>query len=655
MIATRPPTPKRPPTSTGRIRAVLAAAVLAAGLAAAPVAAAGYIEPPILVDKVAAGELPPVAERLPDDPVVVSLDGDLSPGDHGGDLRMIMAKQKDIRMIMVYGYARLVGYDAELNLVPDILESIDVEEGRIFTLRLRKGHRWSDGEPFTTEAFRYYWEDVVNNEVVSPFGAPKVMIVDGEAPRVDFIDETTVRYSWSNPNPFFLPALAGARPLFIYRPGHYLKQFHARYTDGATLDALVEEARAQNWAALHHRKDHQYRSDNPDLPVLQPWMNTTWPPAGRFIFKRNPYYHRVDQAGRQLPYIDRVLVIISDNKLVPAKTGFGEADLQARYIRFDNYTFLKENEKTHDFTTRLWRTVRGSQIALFPNLNAADETWRALLRDVRLRRALSLAIDRNQINQVIFFGLAREGNNTVLAESPLFRSEYQTAWAEYDPDRANALLDEIGLDARDDDGVRLLPDGRPFEIVVETAGESTEETDVLELIQDNWREIGVELFTKPSQREVFRNRVFAGDAVMSVWSGIVNGVPTAAMSPRELAPTEQMQLQWSKWGQNYETGGEAGLPIDMAEVEELAALNEAWRVAADDAERERIWHRMLKIHSEQVFTIGILNGVPQPVVVNNQLRNVPREGIYNWDPGAYFGIYRPDTFWYTEARRKPIQ
>ncbi len=638
-------------TPTGLARTALAAAVLAA----VPVAAAGYIEPPFLVDKVAAGELPPVAERLPESPVVVTFDGDLSPGDYGGDMRMIMAKQKDIRMVVVYGYARLVGYDAGLNLVPDILESIDVEDGRIFTLHLRKGHRWSDGEPFTSEAFRYYWEDVVNNETVSPFGPPKVLIVDGEAPRIDFIDETTVRYSWSNPNPFFLPALASARPLFIYRPGHYLKQFHARYTDSATLDALIEEARAQDWAALHHRKDHQYRLDNPDLPVLQPWVNTTWPPSDRFVFQRNPYYHRVDRAGRQLPYIDRLRVSITDNKLVPAKTGFGEADLQARYIRFDNYTFLKENEKTHDFGTRLWRTVRGSQIALFPNLNAADETWRALLRDVRLRRALSLAIDRDQINQVIYFGLAREGNNTVMAESSLFRDEYRTAWARYDPDRANALLDEIGLDARDGDDVRLLRDGRPLEIVVETSGESTEETDVLELTQDNWREIGIELFTKPSQREVFRNRVFSGDAVMSVWSGIVNGVPTAVMSPREFAPTEQMQLQWSKWGKNYETGGEAGQPIDMAVVEELAALNEAWRVAADKGERERIWHRMLKIHSEQVFTIGILNGVPQPVVVNNQLRNVPREGIYNWDPGAYFGIYKPDTFWYTEARRKPIQ
>ena len=646
-------------TAARRLRTAVAAALLAAGLVAglgaAPLAAAGYIEPPFLAARVAAGALPPVAERLPDDPVVVSFDGNLSPGEHGGDMRLIMARQKDIRMVVVYGYGRLVGYDTALNLVPDILERVEVENGRVFTLHLRPGHRWSDGEPFTSEAFRYYWEDVVNNETISPFGPPKVLIVDGEAPRVEFIDETTVRYSWSNPNPFFLPALAGARPLFIYRPGHYLKQFHARYADGDTLQALAEEARAQDWAALHHRKDHPYRIDNPDLPTLQPWVNVTWPPADRFIFQRNPYYHRVDQAGRQLPYIDRLLVIIASNKLVPAKTGFGESDLQARYIRFDNYTFLKENEKTHDFDTRLWRTVKGSQFALHPNLNAADETWRSLLRDVRFRRALSLAIDRVQINQVIYFGLAQVGNNTVLRESPLFRTAYQTAWADYDPDRANALLDEIGLTERDDRGIRLLPDGRPLDIVVDTSGESTEETDVLELIQDNWRAIGIELFTKPSQREVFRMRVFAGEAIMSVWSGIVNGAPTPAMSPREFAPTEQMQLQWSKWGQYFETGGEAGQPIDMTAVQELATLNEAWRLAADLAERERIWHRMLEIHSEQVFTIGILNGVPQPVVVNNQLRNVPAVGIFNWDPGAYFGIYRPDTFWFTEARRQPAQ
>ena len=629
------------------------------GLAAiawsAPSPALELVEPTFLESAVAAGELPPVAARVPDTPKVVTFDGDRSLGAYGGDLRMIMAKQKDIRMMTVYGYARLVGYDVNLLLVPDILERIDIEEGRIFTLHLRPGHKWSDGAPFTAEDFRYYWEDVVNNETISPFGVPKVLLIDGEAPRVEFIDQTTVRYGWSNPNPFFLPALAGARPLYIYRPSHYLKKFHTRYSNQEDLEALAAEAKAKGWAGLHQRRDHQYRFDNPDLPTLQPWMNVTWPPTERYIFKRNPYYHRVDSAGLQLPYIDRVVIDIANSKLVAAKAAFGESDLQARYIRFDNYTFLKENEKKHDYATRLWNTVNGAQFALYPNLNVNDLVWRDLLRDVRFRRALSLAIARTQINQVIYFGLAREGNNTVLEESPLYKESYRTAWASYDPDQANALLDEIGLTRRDDDDIRLLSNGEPIEIIVETAGESTEETDVLELIRDNWRDIGIAMFTKPSQREVFCNRVYSGAAMMSVWYGITNGVSTSAMSPAELAPTEQTQLQWPKWGQFTETAGSAGLEIDMPAPARLAELNRAWRVAKDEAVREDIWHEMLKINSEQMYSIGILNAVPQPVIINNQLRNVPEIGIYSWEPSSYFGIYKPDSFWFTEARRGAAQ
>ncbi len=158
--------------------------------------------------------------------------------------------------------------------------------------------------------------------------------------------------------------------------------------------------------------------------------------------------------------------------------------------------------------------------------------WRELLRDVRFRRALSLAIDRDEINQVIYFGLGLPSNNTVLPHSPLYKPEYSTTWATTDIEQANRLLDEIGLSKRGDDGMRLLPDGRPMMIIVETAGESTEETDVLELIRDTWKKIGIELFTKPSQREVFRNRIFAGETMMSVWTGIENGFPSADMSPR---------------------------------------------------------------------------------------------------------------------------
>ena len=613
-----------------------------------PVAAAQakFLEPPVLEAEVKSGKLPPVAKRLPENPLVVKLPAGAQPGQYGGSLNMLIGRSRDVRMLVVYGYARLVGYDQSFQIVPDILESVEVKDERVFTMRLRRNHRWSDGQPFTIEDFRYFWDDVANNKELSPTGPPSDLLVNGEAPKVEYPDKQTVRYSWSRPNPDFLPRMAAASPLFIFRPSAYLRQFHSKYNK-KVAEAEASGASKRGWAATHNREDNMYQFDNPRLPTLQPWINTSKPPADRFVAARNPYFHRVDANGRQLPYIDRVVMSVAEGKLIPAKTGAGESDLQARDIQFNNYTFLKKGEKTNNYRTLLWKTARGSHVALFPNLNATDPVWRPILRDARFRRALSLSIDRGQVNQVLYFGLATEGNDTVVAESPLYRKEYQTRGTQYDRKAAEKLLDELGL-KRGADGIRRLPDGRPMEILVETAGESTEQTDVLEMIRETWREVGIKLFPKPSQREVLRNRVFSGEALMSVWNGLENGIASADVSPDELAPTNQQQLQWPKFGQHFETAGKAGEAPDMPEVAELLKLNAAWRNATSREERTKIWHRMLQIHAEQQYSIGIVSGVAQPVVVRNTLRNVPEKGIYNWDPGAFFGIYRPDTFWFAQ-------
>ena len=608
--------------------------------------AGGSTEPPYFAAAVASGTLPPVADRLPDPPLVVEMDDGRTIGRYGGTLNILMARTKDVRQMVVYGYARLVRYGRDYAIAPDILEDVETEDDRIFTLHLRAGHRWSDGAPFTTEDFRYWWEDVANNPALTPAGPRVELRIDGEPPTVEIIDKTTIRFSWSRPNPKFLPALASASPLYIYRPAHFLKQFHARYTDAATLDRLAREKGQHNWAALHNMMDNLYSNDKADLPSLQPWVNTTRMPAERFTFVRNPYFHRVDPEGRQLPYIDLVVMQIANAKIIPAKTGTGESDLQARYLRFDDYTFLKQNEERNGFRTLLWRDGKGSHMTLYPNLNARDPVWRALLRDVRFRRALSLAIDRHEVNQVIYYGLALASQNTVLPQSPLFRESYRQAWAQFDLDEANRLLDEAGLTRRNRQGVRLLPDGRAAEIIVETAGESTEQTDVLSLVRDSWRKVGLKLYSKPSQRDVVRNRIYAGETLMSIWEGLENGLPAADAIPEELAPTHQIQYQWPMWGQYIETGGRSGEPADMDEPKHLLALLDAWYGAGSRARREEIWHRMLAIWSDQVFTIGIVSGTMQPVVVNARLRNVPEDGMYSWDPGAHFGIYGPDTFWF---------
>jgi peptide/nickel transport system substrate-binding protein len=264
---------------------VLALAAIALPAAAQETALpATFVDPPILAEQVAKGELPPIDQRLPKVPGVAAMGWPgQTIGKHGGEIAMLMSSAKDTRMMVVYGYARLVGYDAKFQLQPDILQAYEVEEGRIFTFHLRPGHKWSSGGPFTTEDFRYFWDDVANNPELSPTGAPIEMLVDGEPPKVEIIDETTIRYSWSKPNPLFLSLLAGPSPLYIFRPSHYLKQFHIKYADPEKLKELLEDSGQPSWAALHNRKDNMYRNDNPELPTLEPWVLATKPPSSAIL------------------------------------------------------------------------------------------------------------------------------------------------------------------------------------------------------------------------------------------------------------------------------------------------------------------------------------------------------------------------------------
>ena len=607
-----------------------------------------YSEAPNLAKKAAAGKLPPVDERLPLNPRKLNFKNlGLKIGKYGGSIRMLMARAKDARQMSVYGYSRLVGYHPKtFELEADILESFEVKEGRKFTFELRRGHKWSDGQPLTSEDFRYWWEDVANNKELSPVGPPRIMTINGELPIFEVINRYKFRYTWRRPNPDFLPRLASASPLYIYRPAHYMRQFHEKYAGQDVLKKTVKKYKQRNWAALHNKMDNLYRNDNTDLPVLQPWVSISKPSASRLIFKRNPFFHRVDPEGKQLPYADSFIFTIANNKLIPAKTGTGEVDLQARYLRFDDYTFLKKGEERSPYSTRLWKTAKGAHLALFPNLNVNNPILRKLIRDVRFRRALSLSVHRHEINQVIYYGLAIGGNNSVLPESPLYRPTYRNKWANFDLQKANRLLDEIGLVKRDSFGIRLMPDGSPLHLIIETAGESTEQTDVLELVRDSWLKIGIKIFSKPSQRTVFRNRIFSGETAMSIWSGVENGLITADSSPAEFVPTSQQSLQWPKWGQYYETDGKAGEKPTGEHVVHLLELYQRWKNTATQKEKSKIWEKILKIHSDQVYSIGLVAAVLQPVVVSSQLKNVPLSAIYNWNPGAHFGIYKPDTFWF---------
>jgi len=612
-----------------------------------------FLETPMFADAVAQGTLPKVADRLPSVPRVIDLAKmGRKIGRPGGTIRMLMGDQRDIRFMTLYGYTRLVVFNEKLEIVPDLLESVDVEDGRNFTLHLRPGHKWSDGQPFTAEDFRYAWEDFWNNPRLSPGGPASALLPAGNRPKFEVIDAQTIRYAWDVPNPMFLPALAAPQPVYIYMPAHYLKQFHERYAAPDKLTAAIKAAHVRDWGALHERVSRQYRPDNPDLPTLDPWRNRTSPPSERFIFERNPFFHRVDTAGHQLPYVDVFQISLGTAALIPAKTASGESELQARYLTFGDYTFLKDAESRQDFTVRLWEKGEGSAVAIMPNLNAADPVWRSLMRDVRFRRALSLGVNRHDINNVIFFGLAKESADTIMPQSPLYRPEYETAYAKYDPDAANQLLDEIGLTNRDSDGIRLLPDGRRLEITIESGGDVVE-SDVLHLVGENWLDIGVKSFIHASPTDIFRKRIASGQAIMSVASGLDNATPSIDSEPHAFAPTSDAQFQWPLWGQYVLSNGKEGEAIDLPEAAQLVTLLRQWQTSPTQEMRQQVWKDMLAIHAAQVFTIGVVNRNQQPVVVANRLRNVPDKGVYAFEPGAFFGIYMPDTFWFNDAPAEP--
>ena len=599
--------------------------------------------------EVAKGQMDPADLRVPQTPLIVDLEAKgRTFGTQGGTLRTMVTRSKDVRQMVVYGYARLVGYDENYRLKADILRDVEVEQGRIFTMHLRPGHRWSDGAPFTSADFKYWWEHVAQNEELSPNGPPEVMRVGDDLGTMEFPDAHTVVVTFPRPNPNFLQMLAQAAPPFIFRPSHYLEQFHVNFNTVEEMEAMIDAKRVRSWAPLHNKMDNMYQFDNAALPTLQPWVVASGT-SSRQLFIRNPYFHRVDARGTQLPYIDVVEMGIVGSGLVAAKSNAGESDLQARGLDFRDVSILKKGEQDGaSYRTYLWSNGAASQIAIYPNLNFADPVWREVIRDARFRRALSMGIDRRMINRALYFGLGKEGGMTALAASPFFEPDNLTKWAIYNPELANVMLDEMGLTDRTPSGIRLLPDGRPMEFVIETAGERQEVENALAIITDTWRDLGIKLIMRPLDRDILRNRVFSGVTMAAVWFGWDNGIPQPFTPPNYLAPTDQVFFAWPKWGQYYQTHGAAGEPIDLPAAQRLMDLSKAWQKTNVEAERSRIWREMLDIHADQQFGIGILSEAPQPIVVSDRLRNVPVKGKWAWDPGAHFGVHRVDEFYFSD-------
>ena len=605
---------------------------------------ATFKEAPALAELVKAGKLPPVDERLPENPFVVTpVDG---IGKYGGELTMLIAPASDTKLSRVYGGSRMVSWDITLTqLLPDMCEKFEINEGRDFVFYFRKGLKWSDGTPFTTEDCRYYWEDMANNVEISPNGVPSWLMSGGEAPTVEISDAYTIRFTWPKVNKVFMDNLSGSMGYDFWKPAHYMKQFHVKYADKAALDKAVKDGGHQDWMALHGANDRYYNQDIPDYPTFMPWVPTFKPPQEKYTFVRNPYFYKVDTEGNQLPYLDNLVFITTDVKLIPLKCTTGDADVQQRSLSFSDITLLKDNEKQGNYETRLWSSDWATAMRILPNYCAQDKVMADLFLDKRFRIALSLGIDRAEMNDVAYLGYGVPQQIELLPGVPGYNEAWAQAYAKYDPTEANRLLDEMGLTQRDAEGYRLRPDGKTLDLLIDDAGENPVYVDLIELLTSTYKGIGIKVLYKFSDRTTYRARMSSGEATMGLWGSELGlTYATGGVIASGLFWTEGNNDGNNCWGIWHATKGTDGVepPASFKKAQELV---EQWKLTPEGPESDKIRDEIRAINAEEVYQIGTVGGAPSPIVVKNTMRNIPKEGFALWSRGGYVYWTMPCQWW----------
>ncbi|MEM8665473.1 MAG: ABC transporter substrate-binding protein, partial [Pseudomonadota bacterium] len=387
----------------GATRALLPAAFLVSGTAFA----ADYSQAPMLDDM----DLPPVAERVPAAPEVVEA---LSVGNYGGTLRRGLRGSNDHNGILrIVGPQGLTRWKPDFSdYVPNLAESFEVsDDASTYTFKLREGIKWSDGEPFTADDIMFFFEDLLPNKDFYAAPPPRFVIA-GEAATAEKIDDHTVKITFAGPYGQFLSELAtplAQEPVLWAK--HYCSQFHPKYNEN--IDALIEENNADNWATLFRQKcgdiEIPSRWGNPDRPTLDPWILTEEAYSGgatRVVMERNPYFWQVDQNGQQLPYIDRVIFGINqDSESLLLEAIAGDIDMQARHIdSVGNRPVLFENQDAGGYSLFRMTNAASNTMGFYPNLLHPDPAMREMLGAKDFRVALSHAIDRDEIIDVVYLG-----------------------------------------------------------------------------------------------------------------------------------------------------------------------------------------------------------------------------------------------------------
>ncbi|NPV06968.1 MAG: ABC transporter substrate-binding protein [Anaerolineae bacterium] len=587
-----------------------------------------YREAPMLAEKVAAGELPPVDERLPVEPLVQQVVEEI--GEYGGTWHRAAVSASDTALFFRLYPDGLVYFDIEGNLVPAIAKSWDVsEDGTEFTLYLRQGMKWSDGHPYTADAVMWWYDHVFNNQEITPT-KPAWMRpgVGGEYGTVEKVDDYTLRFKFSSPYGTFLEWLG--TQIFYGVPGHYLEQFHIDFTDRAEVEAKAKERNFEQWFQLFNDRNNPY--NNPERPIVGAWQFITEPDETTLIAERNPYYWRVDPEGNQLPYIDRIqFEIVTNPEVLNFMAIAGELDCQERHINLLNYPLFVEGQEQGDYRILEWPGDGGADAGLMFNQNAGQQEGATehqvaigdLLRTLEFRQALSIALDRDEIWNSAFLGFGEPRQMAPMQWSKYYEEGMETPFTEFDADRANQMLDELGLDQRDGDGYRLGPDGQPIDFLISAVELFGPWVDTAQLANNHWNEVGIKCTVNVEERTLYYTRMQAGEHQVAVWNTGGNG--KVLIYPWWTMPYGSSSRIGPLSGIWYQTGGAQGVEPqgDLRRV--LEVFDEA-TVTIDQAAQDELAKEIFRINVANLWTIGTIGGTPLEqglVIAKNYFRNVP--------------------------------
>lgn len=597
-----------------------------------PEAAPEAKQAPMLARRVDAGELPPLEQRLPKNPLVV--EPTEQTGVYGGEWNTALAGAADrVWLVRTIGYEQLVHWDLEFEKpVPNLVESAEQEDGgRIYIFRLRDGLKWSDGEAFTADDIVFWFEDVIKNDQLTPI-VPSELVIGGELPSLEKVDELTFRFSFSEPYGLFLQLLATPNPgqLIPRYPRHYLEEFHQKYNEN--VDAKAKEEGFDDWVQLFGAKADLWA--NPDLPLLYAWTLTTALGEGsQVVAERNPYYFKTDPDGRQLPYLDRVVFkVVNDESAILLNATNGDLNMHVWHINSPtNKPVLARSRDDAGYrffdVTFSWM----NRMVIMLNLNHKDQQLRDVFQQKDFRIGLSHAIDREEMIKAIFQRQGEAWQAAPRPESDFFDEEFAKQYTEYDVALANEYLDRAGFSDRDGDGFRLRPDGKRIAFDVETpavAAVSDFWPDALELVRGYWQAVGIDARVKVLDRALFSQHAVANEHDAIVWNGD-GGLHDAILAPGYYFP-HQAGLHWANAWANWYTG--AGEPRE--EPPEAARrqmeLYELVRATDDETERHEAFRQILQIAKEEFYCIGTVLPVGDYGIVANNFHNVAEPMIMAW-------------------------